>query len=447
MTRTYDLQLYSPHSVQKLFHASKARYRVASWGRQSGKSTGCINDIFHRAWIKNNQNIWFISPTFDQAKVQYRRALKMFPEHSGIYRHKPNHGEFWLPLINGSNIRFKSGWNFDGLRGDTINGVVIDEVRDQHPDLWRLVIRPMLGTTQGWAAFVSTPRGFDQFYEVALRAQANEDGMWDFMKAPSTCNPLFTQDEYLQAQRDMSESEFAQEILAEFRNITQGTAYYAFSDANLCTQNRLAPLGKEIAPYLPIHLYCDFNVLPMAWTIAQYQNGHGHHFLSEIFLKTRSNTEEAINEFIHRYKTKWAHDHRPETKVIVCGDATGKASKTSSTSGTDYTIIFDALKRAGITYEDRTPSVNPLVKDRVNTVNARFKNARGEIEITINPVDCPNLTQDCYRVVWKDGASAILDQVSDKMRTHASDSMGYGVCEFNGMQSQGSAGELRIVRV
>ncbi len=446
MKKEYNLKLYDPDSVQSKFHSSKARYKVAAWGRQAGKSTACLNELLHRGWIKQKQNIWFVSPTYEQARVQFRRALAMFPESSGIYRQEPSKGELWLPLITGSDIKFKTGWNFDGLRGDTIHGVVIDEVRDQHPDLWRLGIRPMLGTTGGWASFVSTPRGFDQFHELALQAQSNSDGAWEFFKAPSTCNPLFTQGEYEQAKRDMSEAEFAQEILAEFRNITQGTAYYAFSEDNLCKQNRFAPHGSEIAPYLPIHLYCDFNVLPMAWTIAQYRNGSGHHFFSEIFLKTKSNTQEAINEFIYRYKEKWSKDHRPETKVIICGDATGKAQKSSSTGSTDYTIIFESLRQAGITFEDRTPKTNPLVKDRVNTVNARFKNAEGKVEITINPEGCPNLAADCYRVVWKDGASATLDQTSDPMRTHSSDSMGYGVCEFNGLGVVGSVGELRVVR-
>ena len=241
------LKLYTPHEVQRKFHNSKARYRVASLGRQSGKSTMCLNELVKRAWETPKTNYWFISPTYDQAKLQFNRMVEMLSPCAEIMT-KQNATELLVRLINNSEIRFKSGEVGERLRGATLHGVVIDEVRDQPKDLWQMLIRPMLTTTKGWASFVSTPNGYDSFYDLAQRAGVDPE--WELFTSPSSCNPLFTQHEYDAAKAEMSEAFFAQEILAEFRDLHAGSAYINFSDANLLAKS---PFTKDglYSPYLP----------------------------------------------------------------------------------------------------------------------------------------------------------------------------------------------------
>ena len=74
---TATLELYEPHSKQLEFHNSKARYRVASLGRQAGKSTMCLNELVKRAWEEPNTKYWYLSPTYPQARIQYRRLVGM----------------------------------------------------------------------------------------------------------------------------------------------------------------------------------------------------------------------------------------------------------------------------------------------------------------------------------------------------------------------------------
>lgn len=452
----YQLELYSPHLAQRQFHNSSARFRVVSYGRQSGKSTACLNELARRAWEKPG-TYWFISPSYDQAKVQFYRFLNQYPPDCGIYARKPNESSFWLQLISGSNIYYKSGAVLHRLRGESLAGCVIDEVRDQPPELWKQVVQPMLTTTNGWAAMVSTPRGFDAFYDLATKAQECSDNTWEFFSAPSTCNPLFSQEEFNRLRSEMTEAEFAQEVLAEFREIQRGSAYTSFSVADNLTEvspisglpssSLGAPSPSIINPYLPIELYCDWNVTFMSWVIGQFRNGKGHYFFDEVYLE-RSHTEEAAALFVHKFRehTKGIN-FLADPNVIIVGDATGNAQKTSASGKTDFTILETALRKAGITYRNLTPSSNPLVKDRVNTVNSRLKSADGTVQIWFHPKLAPKTKRDFQRVTWKLNATgAILDQTTDPSLTHLSDAVGYGVCVRNPMHGVSDVGSLRIIR-
>lgn len=424
--------------MQMRFHNSKARFRVASWGRQSGKSTACLNELLKKAWENPGTMYWFLSPTFDQAKSQYRRLVGMLSPCWETLK-KKNQSELRIKFENDSEIVFKSGETFHNLRGATLHGVVVDEVRDQPEELWTQVLRPMLATTGGWAAFVSTPSGFDYFYDLFERGNSDPEN-WETFKAPSTCNPLFTQEEYEQAKKEMSEPEFDQEINANFRDLQKGKAYYAFSEQNILEEHPFAG-GNYCNPYLPVELYMDFNVHHMGWTLAQFRNGGGHYFFDEIY--GYENTHAAAEEFVHRFKQLGVVAN---PGVILVGDASGKANKTSAAGQTDYTIIHEALNRAGIKFEDRTPDSNPHVKDRVMTMNTRFKNGEGKASIWVNP-RCKNLIKDFQRVTWKDSTgSAILDQVRDRSLTHLSDGAGYGVYVRNPISLEGGVGTLRMVR-
>lgn len=430
------LKLYKPHQKQLEFHSSPARYRVASLGRQSGKSTMCLNELVKRAWENPGTKYWFISPTYPQAKVQYRRLVGMLWACPEVML-KKNQTELRVKLINNSEISFKSGENYHNLRGESLHGAVIDEVRDQHPDLWTQVIRPMLTTTRGWCAFVSTPNGFDTFYDLAMKA--NDDPEWGLIQSPSTCNPLFTQEELENARKEMGESEFAQEILAEFRDLHNGSAYVSFSEANVREWSPFIAEGHTYTKHLPILVGLDFNISPCAWVIGQERNGD-FYFFDEIFMN-KTHTQEMTAELISRIK---ALQIRVNPQIIICGDATGRALKTATAGKSDYSILFEMLDEAGITYDNRTPDSNPLVKDRINIVNSKLRAADGTHHLFVHP-SCKHLRKDLQRVAWKRGATAILDQTTDPSLTHMSDAMGYAVCSLSRMW-EAPAGGLRVIR-
>jgi hypothetical protein len=396
-----------------------------------------------RAWENPAQTFWFISPTFEQAKAQYRRLASMLFTCYGVML-KKNQTELRIKLINQSAIVFKSGEVFQNLRGETLHGVVIDEMREQHPSLWSQVIRPMLTTTNGWAAFVSTPNGFDSFYDLAQKALTDTTGEWSFSRAPSSANPLISQDEIASLRGQMTEEEFKQEILAEFVNITQGSAYKNFGSWNQLEASPFAisPESNIWSPWLPIVLGPDFNLDPMAWAMGQHRN-HQFYWFDEIFLR-RSHTPEAAKEFVARYLELRKLGHKSEPNVIIAGDATAKAGQRAAAAQSDYDILTAALREAKITFSQRTPDTNPTVKDRVNTVNAHLKAADGSVSCWLHP-SCKQLRKDFERVAWKSGANAILDQTTDTERTHISDGAGYAICALSPLKSGTGAGSLHVL--
>src|ERR1019366_850807 len=132
-----------------------------------------------------------------------------------------------ITLINGSTIELKGSDNPDSLRGAEANGVVLDEYAFwANPDAWEYVIRPMLSTTNGWAMFISTPNGYNHFYEMALHAQETEG--WSYHKSTIWDNPHVPEEEKLRLKSELDEDTFAQEYLAEFRKM-KGLVYPEFS--------------------------------------------------------------------------------------------------------------------------------------------------------------------------------------------------------------------------
>ena len=444
--REATLVLYSPHKLQQKFHSIQSRFVVAAWGRQTGKSTACLNDALHFAWTNPGTTTWFISPTFDQARVQYRRLVGMLWDCKGLIS-KKNQTELRLKLINQSQIVFKSGESLDNLRGETLHRVYIDEVRDQHPELFNMVIYPMLLTTGGSARFVSTPNGFDQFYDLKVKCDEDKSGQWTFMSAPSTANPLISAVEIENSKSTMTDAQYRQEILAEFLDMTQGKADLNANEKNQRLDCPFA-LGQMINKNLPLILGLDFNLSPMAWGMVQKKIDDWWMF-DELYIKG-THTQDASKALVQKllgYKTEFDYDVKKYGLIIV-GDATGKSQQRAAAGQSDYDILFAELRKNEIPFEDMTPDSNPLVKDRVNTVNMKLRDANGETHFWFHPTRCPNFKKDMDRVVWKStGSDSIhLDQKTNPDLTHISDAMGYPICALSPIKFNSKLPTLRIIR-
>lgn len=441
--QTLELELYSPHSVQLELHNSTKRFRVAAWGRQSGKTSWALNECLKKAWENPGHTYWIISPTFEQAKGQYRRLVGMLFE-SPETMLKKNQTELRVKLLNHSEIFFKSGEVFDNLRGATLNGVVIDEVRDQNPDLWPMVVRPMLTTTQGWAAFIGTPNGFDHFYDLSLMVNKNEKN-WAFFSSPSTANPLFTQDEFEAAKQTMNEAQFAQEIMAEFRDISKGKVYIGHGIYNQLSSTPFSTSDPDnlCSDKLPVVLGLDFNLNPMSWHLGQFDRSRWYWF-DEVHLEN-SHTQEAAQYLIEHKLIPLRNKGllRANPQIIICGDATGKAGQRAAAAQSDYDILLTALKTAGFSFVNQTPDSNPSVKDRIATMNTRLKAADGTVTFFYHPTNCPKLKHDFDRVVWK--VEGLLDEGAGKQLTHSTDSVGYPVAKLSPLTSIKPVGGLKVI--
>ena len=128
--------------------------------------------------------------------------------------------------------------------------------------------------------------------------------------------------------------------------------------------------------------------------------------------------------FVSRVRS-WGRFAPPYT-VRLYGDAAGAARSTAGQS--DYEIIRQFFRtEPDFKVSHQIKSANPLVRDRVNAVNAMLCNNAGERRLLVNPC-CKQLIRDLERVSWKaDSNDNLLPQL-DKTNpglTHVSDALGY----------------------
>src|SRR3974377_2189108 len=132
-------------------------------------------------------------------------------------------------------------------------------------------------------------------------------------------------------------------------------------------------------------------------SIIGQRDGDAVIILDELVLPD-SNTEAACYAFWQKVMTLRGHSHLP-LQLHLYGDATGRGRNTAA-SRTDWQIVRDFFKRQFCQVSSKLPSANPLVKDRINCVNALLRNQAGERRLLIDP-KCTELVLDLERVRWK----------------------------------------------
>ena len=106
---------------------------------------------------------WITAPTFPQTDIMWRMVLRLLPKK---YIKQILLSKLCIELVNGATIWAKSTDKYDNLRGEGLDGVVLDEAAMMHPDAWFKVIRPALMDKLGWALFCTTPRGKNWYYKL-----------------------------------------------------------------------------------------------------------------------------------------------------------------------------------------------------------------------------------------------------------------------------------------
>lgn len=204
------------------------RFKVVCAGRRSGKSV--LARLIVLTWATQNiGTYWVVSPTYKQSKqIHWRELLKEIPD--GWVKSK-NEVELSVTLFNGSIIELKGAENPDALRGVRLRGLVVDEIASiRNWDwLWHEVLRPTLTDYQAPAIFISTPKGFNHFFDLYQKGQdSNVASLYKSWKFTSYDNPYIAKEEIDSAQRELTEDTFAQEYMADFRKFV-GLVYKDFS--------------------------------------------------------------------------------------------------------------------------------------------------------------------------------------------------------------------------
>jgi hypothetical protein len=137
--------------------------------RRAGKDIVGFN-LCIRACLQKVCTIYYIFPTYSQArKVIWQgitntgeQIIDYIPEE--IISSK-NSQEMSIQFTNGSRLQLVGSDNYDSLMGTNPQGIVFSEYALQDPRAYQY-LRPILTSNEGWALFLSTPRGKNHLFEL-----------------------------------------------------------------------------------------------------------------------------------------------------------------------------------------------------------------------------------------------------------------------------------------
>jgi len=381
--------------AQKEVFTSEARFRVLITGRRFGKTFLALNELAKFSRYPKKK-VWYIAPTFRMCKdIMLDPLVEKMTKHKWIS--KVNYSDLTITLKNKSLIQLRSSDNFNSLRGVGLDFICIDEFSDVDERAWFEVLRPTLSdkSREGSALFLGTPRGFGN-WSYNLYTRQDNDKNWQSFQFTTLDGGQVSQSEIDQAKNDLDDRTFRQEYMASFEKYS-GQIYYNFDrEQNVIEEYKTTTNS--------IHIGVDFNISPMSAVISEVKQDDLYVY-DEIVIYS-SNTDELVEEINNRYSGK---------HIFVYPDPASKQRKTSAGGRTDLSI----LKNAG--YNVRVRNAHPLIRDRINAVNTKLKNAKGVRTLFIAN-NCKNVIKSIERQIYKEGTS-----LPDKENNydHMNDALGY----------------------
>lgn len=261
---------YTPRPIQAFLHMTKRqrqiRFFVAVCHRRFGKTKWLLGEIATSGFEcpLHNPQYAYIAPTYGQAeRVAWTYLKEMFEEYPGVEKNEaklrlkiPRHdkGDHITIWILGAE-------NFDSLRGIYLDGAGLDEYAQMNPAIWGEVLRPALSDRKGWAIFIGTPKGMNQFYKMYDTARKNmaehPELKWFAFNAPASKTGIIDKEELAAMRIEMSEEEYEQELECSFHAALVG-AYYGKQMAQLEQSNKVGSFPHD--PLFPVTTYWDIGV-------------------------------------------------------------------------------------------------------------------------------------------------------------------------------------------
>lgn len=217
---------YKPRPLQAVIHAALDQFRwaVVVCHRRFGKTVCAVNQLQKGAVLckKERPRFGYIAPTYAQGKAIAWDYLKHYSRPiPGVRTHE---SELRIDYPNKGQVRIYGADNPDSLRGLYFDGVVLDEYGLMRPNIFSEVIRPTLSDRQGWALFMGTPNGKNQFWEQVEEAR-ERPADWFVAEYKASQTGYVTPDELASARASMTEDEYAQEYECSFEASVKGAVY------------------------------------------------------------------------------------------------------------------------------------------------------------------------------------------------------------------------------
>jgi len=244
------------------------RRAMAVWHRRAGKDEICLHHASCAAF-KRTGNYWHCLPEFLQGRKAIwtainahsgkRRIDEAFPPYS---RESTNDNEMFIRFVNGSTWQIIGSDRYDATVGAGVAGITYSEWALANPSAWAYH-RPMLEENNGWAAFITTPRGRNHAKALFDHAQTTPGWFSELLTALDT--HALTQERLDEALaeyqalygEDVGTAQFRQEYLCDWNAAILG-AFYALEMARLRNEGRIIDI--QALPDQPVHRAWDLGM-------------------------------------------------------------------------------------------------------------------------------------------------------------------------------------------
>ncbi len=213
-----DVHLPSPLPHQLPILRDPSRFKVVCAGRRFGKTILGLLSVLEGHGPRpggfkgalEGATIWWVAPSYAVASAIWRDLKSAC---RGAWSSK-NENERRISFHGGGSVTVKSADSPESLRGVGLDGVVFDEAAHATTDTaWAECLRPALADRQGWAIFISTPKGQNWFFDLYQQADRPGAARWQL---PTSANPKVPTAELAAARAELGSHVYGQEFEAQF---------------------------------------------------------------------------------------------------------------------------------------------------------------------------------------------------------------------------------------
>ena len=327
-------------------------------GRRFGKTVLAIEEMIGVAVASDNRRIAYIAPTFDQARDIAWDQLKQRCAPIARYINGSRLEIALATQEGGTSLIVLKSWDaIETLRGQKFNFLVLDEVASMRNFWtgWSEVLRPTLTDSAGGAMFISTPKGFNHFYDLFnFENDSRHKTSYRSFHATTYDNPFMQSEEIDAAKLELDEDRFAQEYLADFRKM-EGLIYKDFSRGTHLYDN-----FTKRRPIVSVYAGIDFGYTNPTAIIRVEHDADNHYWVNYEWYKREKLMPEIIEQCRYVNAASYYPDPAEPDRI-------------------------EELQRAGINCHE----VSKDVEAGIGTVQALFRQNRLHIH-----KDCVNLINE-----------------------------------------------------
>jgi len=298
------------HPTQKKVAQSKKRFKVLNCGRGWGKTEYAVEVAVHKALAKKGRRVLYVAPTIQQARdISWSRFKERCLPITIKAKESPSLEITVNTIDDGESTIVLRGWEaVETLRGQEFDYIVLDEVASMRNFWvgWQEVLLPTFRMSRGGALFISTPKGFNHFYD--LYNQQGKD--WESFTFTTYDNPFINPDEIADAKESSTEDKFAQEYMADFRK-QEGLVYKEF--------NRVAHTYEELpdVKFVEMCMPIDFGYRHPCAALTVQVDSDGNYYVDDEWYKTEKTEDEIADYALSQRPNKVYPDPENQSAIEV----------------------------------------------------------------------------------------------------------------------------------